>query len=656
MKVSLIQPPVWWTLDAPLGLAQIAGCLKHHGHEASVFDLNMLLWKDRLKTYENLWDWEQFHFWTRPEFVARFFQDHASVIERHIESVLRADAEVVGLSVCNGSHLAALEIARRIKAADSRRKIVLGGQYFFFGDKIEEMLLDESVDAVVQGEGDEAFAELLKRLKASGRLEALPGVWIKRGGKAVCGGKPAAIMDLDRIPFADFTGFPMELYTDAERIPMAASRGCVWRCRFCSARAFWTGYRYMGGERIFAEVLHHRKLFPARGHVEFHDITANGDVKALHRFAKLWIDEVAARPQHKNGWKINAIIRPEMTPEVLRDLRRANCHDIIYGIESGSERVLKAMNKGFAVATAEQVLHDTHAAGIITVGNFMFGFPGETEADFEETLGFLRRNHESFDRVYASATFTSLEERSYLKEHQQDFGVRQEPQEHFHNLYWESQDGLNTYPVRLKRYNRFRALAISLGIDAYKGVNGSLEQDQLGNLAQYHHYAGKPLAALGNSLDYLEGDLYHEPTRRHVAGKTPALEAAVRAQRALAKANRLIKGAPDARTLGEEIERRSQAGAAFLKDILAESQGRARGAAELSRFLARAWSFLRCVPEESFRVAWEDGAFVLYWSKEKMPAWPELRAFSRRVGLHLALAESEITRGEDKKPAPVCAR
>ncbi|MDE1977234.1 MAG: cobalamin-dependent protein, partial [Elusimicrobia bacterium] len=199
MKITLVQPPVWWTVDPPLGLAQIAGCLKQHGHEVAVFDLNILLWKDRLKKYESLWGWEQFHFWNQPEFVSRFFAENEALVGRYVEAILRTGAPVIGLSVHNGSHLAALEIARRIKAGDQRRKIVLGGQYFFFGDQVEEMLREPCVDAIVRGEGDESFPELVKRLDASGALEPLPGVWIKRDKKFVSGGEPVAIRNLDRV-------------------------------------------------------------------------------------------------------------------------------------------------------------------------------------------------------------------------------------------------------------------------------------------------------------------------------------------------------------------------------------------------------------------------------------------------------------------------
>ena len=63
MKVALVQAPVWWTIDPPLGLAQVAGCARRFGYDVSVFDVNILLWRNRPKAYENAWLWEQFEFW-----------------------------------------------------------------------------------------------------------------------------------------------------------------------------------------------------------------------------------------------------------------------------------------------------------------------------------------------------------------------------------------------------------------------------------------------------------------------------------------------------------------------------------------------------------------------------------------------------------------
>ena len=84
----------------------------------------------------------------------------------------------------------------------------------------------------------------------------------------------------------------------------------------------------------------------------------------------------------------------------------------------------------------------------------------------------MRTAPESFDRVYASTTFTSLEEHSHLASHQRDFDIKAQDGREAHHLYWESGRD-HDYPVRLNRYERFRRLATELGLDAYKGVNGT---------------------------------------------------------------------------------------------------------------------------------------------------------------------------------------
>ena len=602
MKVALIQCPSWWTVDPPVGLAQIAGCVKAAGHEPLVWDLNILLARNASKGYESMWRWEQFHFWNDPETVRRFFADNEALIDGYLSKIAASGASVAGFSVYHGSHLASLEAARRLKMKNPELRIVFGGQYFRFGDAKERMMRESAVDEVIVGAGDAAFPELLARLEKTGEC-AGPG--------------ERAVKNLSAVPFADYDGFPLELYDEPRRLPMQGSRGCVWRCHFCSSWPFWKGYTHMDGERLFAELMRHKEAHPKVTHFEFYDITANGDPKALERLCDLIIeDKTKNGDAHFFGWKINAIIRPEMTKELLAKLYAANCRDIIYGIESGSPSVLKKMNKGFEIEVAERVLADTHAAGIRAVGNFMFGFPGETEEDFEQTLEFVRRNSASLDRVYASATFTSLEENSVLADKRAQFGIREERPGEFHHLYWESEDGTNTYLVRQERYRRFRKLAIELGIDAYRGVIGSVEQDRLANLAQYYRYRGDHVKAVESLIDYLERDFYNEPMRRELERYASDLSRLERAARRMARATRKT---------GEERlrrEERAREAAAAMRDFAAYSR---RGG---------------------------------YWVWGVSEGLDELgvRMLSNRAQRMIRLAETEIKSGVSELPVPACAR
>ncbi|HOX22239.1 MAG TPA: radical SAM protein, partial [Elusimicrobiales bacterium] len=423
-------------------------------------------------------------------------------IEGELQKLLRSGVRAVGFSVNSGNQLFSLELARLLKKEKPDIFTIFGGQHFFIPENAAAWLANPEADCVFRGPGDETLPLFLSALEKSDTPKPLPGMLLRgRNGELLDGGPARPVEDLDALPFADFTVLPVELYSNKLHIPFQSSRGCIWKCRYCSATNFWQGYRQMSGERMFAELMHHKSLFPDRTHVEFYDLTANGRIDSLHKLSELLIEDHKANGW-KNffGWKINAVVRPEMTPELLKKLRQSFCKDIIYGIESGSEKVLRLMNKNYRPETALQVLRDSHAADIHTTANFMFGFPGESEEDFGKTLSFLEQAAPHLDRVYASATFTSLEEGSHLTAHRQDFGIKIPPPDSFHNLYWESEDGTNNYPVRMKRYKRFRARAIELGLDAYKGVQGDLEQSSLLSLAEFYRYKGDHIQAIENLL------------------------------------------------------------------------------------------------------------------------------------------------------------
>jgi tetratricopeptide (TPR) repeat protein len=95
----------------------------------------------------------------------------------------------------------------------------------------------------------------------------------------------------------------------------------------------------------------------------------------------------------------------------------------------------------------------------------MFGIPGETDEDFEDSLDFLRRNYKNMDSILASQSFCVIDKGTYLYEHAKEFGIKDRE----HHLYWEAEGG-NNYPERFRRYEEFCQLALSLGIPQTSGL------------------------------------------------------------------------------------------------------------------------------------------------------------------------------------------
>jgi len=495
MKLALVQCPVWGTYDPPLALAQLSGCLKQAGHEVSCFDLNIRFYLNRDSRYRDSWAWEQSLSWYSEESVDKFFKDNKSLIEKCADELIATGPKIVGFSVNAASRLSSLKIAKMIRDIDKDIVIVFGGPLFFEKRFVGEILSNNCVDVVVPGEGESAFVELADLIYKKKDISCCSGLSYKKD-KEIVNTKPRGLIeDLDTLPFMDFTDLPLSRYDDSRHIVFMASRGCVQRCAFCSSRAFWPKYRAMSGKRIFEEIKYHKmreiSLNPHLGHIGFIDLMFNGNIKYLVEFCDLMIKE---RMDIK--WSANMIIRPEMDRDVIRKMRDSGCEHIIFGIESGSQRVLNLMKKHYRIEDADRIIRDMHNAGICVTGNFMFGFPGETENDFKETLAFITRNSGSLDRAYPSRTYCAIEEFSYLSGHLEEFGIKPNPPNH---LFWESVDGTNTYPERLRRCREFSRLASSLNIDVGCGVQTSVDLDEYFNL--YLYYEQKK--DMKNAAEYL---------------------------------------------------------------------------------------------------------------------------------------------------------
>ncbi|MDD4909395.1 MAG: radical SAM protein [Candidatus Omnitrophica bacterium] len=496
MRVVLIQSPVWGTYDPPLALAQLAACLRDAGHSVFVLDINIKLYKNRKPEYRDMWAWEHCEFWHKKEYVDRFFEDNREAVERFINMIRLFNADAVCFSVASSSRLASIRIASLIKERMNKASVIFGGPLFYEPDRSMDILDNDFLDFVVYGEGEKTIIHLLDILSGSGDPSLCRGLLFKKGAEIINTGARELIKDLDELPFLDFTGMPLGDYDDAAHIILMASRGCVFRCAFCSSRSFWPGYRAMSGERIYNEIAYRLCRIHTASHFNFMDLLINGNMKTLFDFC----DCVSRRPFSREiYWTANAIIRPEMTLELMKGLRRTGCVHLIFGIESGSQRVLNLMRKNYNVEAAHRVLKAAHDAGIMTTGNFMFGFPGETEEDFELTLGFLKKNAPYLDRAYPSRTYCAIEENSYFHSHPEEFGVEVPYPNH---LYWRLKDGTNTYPERLMRCERFSLLAASLGIEVGCGVQTSVELERWFSLACYYDYIKDRDKALDCLLKY----------------------------------------------------------------------------------------------------------------------------------------------------------
>ncbi len=512
MKVFLVQAPLWG-LSPPIGIAQLGAYLAQAGHEVEAFDMNVDLYRRRGESYRYAWEAGFSSAWTQPDWVAKFFEANREfVTSQYLRRISAVGEAAVGFSVNCCSMESSLYLARRIKDASPGTRVAFGGQHFTVRrDEAVTAVKSGAVDAVIFSDGEYSFAELLQCWKEGRDVEGCSGLCYPDKGLARF--TPARRpVELDALPFADYRLFDLEAYEnyDSNLILFMASRGCVRSCLFCGYRTPWAGYRTMSGDRIFAEIKHQERIIPNVRGLYFYDLLINGDMRALERLCDRILGDDSV---YRHPWEYcNCIIRPEMSEALCRKMKSAGCNHVQIGIESGSQHVLDLMKKEQSIVTTEAVLQNLARAGIVVKGNFMFGFPGETERDFEGTLEFLKRVHPYLPKVYPSYTFTLMEPASPIGIQREKYGVLSRGDGS--DIFWESQDGRNTYPVRLERYRRFCDLAESLGVEVEYGYQVPIDAFQSYWLAQYYEYKGDDRHSLKQYERYLRYDPENQEVRR----------------------------------------------------------------------------------------------------------------------------------------------
>lgn len=493
MKVALVLCPGWYPFAPALGPALLKAFLKERGHEAFTLDLGPMLLKHVSEGLRQRLRQADTAIFLDRERVLGLFQEYSGMIDAAVNTILDSGAQVVGFTIYYSTWHFSLEMARRLKAKNPAIGVVLGGPEgvrFNIGIPINDHRFElEAVDAIVPGEGEIPLLNLLGGWK-NGAFTPCPGAFVRRNGGFVWSGEAPAITDLNSLPFPDFAEFNAQDYLNCDQLVTYFSRGCFKKCVFCDVEVYWKGWRNRSGSRVMGEVKHLLSVYPGVRNFIFCDSIMNANMKELGVFCDLIMEE------KKGGfpeisWKGYAVIRGDMTSGFCRKLKSAGCSELWFGIESGSQRVLNSMKKGYHVATMDAVLRAAHEAGIRTMALLMVGFPTETLEDFEETLNFLRRNASCITQIWPSESFTYIANQTYLDKHAVDlYGVDPET---MHPDFWESQNGRNNYLERLRRFEALCKCAVENGVDmcsAPENVRNNMQE----KVKNYEHFQSKKAA------------------------------------------------------------------------------------------------------------------------------------------------------------------
>lgn len=347
----------------PLGTLVVAALLQEHGHEVVVFDAMLARSTD---------GWRQMLDRETPN-IAVLFEDNFNYLSKMCLSRMREAAlEMLG----DAAARSVFAVAAGSDASDNA-----------------EVYLDAGAGAVIAGEGDEALIDLLAALDDNASPRGLAGITVRDdAGALVVGPDRPNLKQLDEIPFAarnlvDLDAYRSTWETHHGRFSLNAvtTRGCPYHCNWCSKPIWGQRYNARSAENVVAELVHLRDTVQP-DHIWYADDIFGLKPGWIQRFAELVEAEDVRLP-------FKCLSRPDLLvrKDTAEALGAAGCEEVWIGAESGSQKILDAMEKGTTVSQIVEAADRVHAAGYRIAFFIQFGYPGETLDDIAKTLELIWR-------------------------------------------------------------------------------------------------------------------------------------------------------------------------------------------------------------------------------------------------------------------------
>lgn len=337
--------------------------------------------------------------------------------------------KIVGLSVVSENYISALQFCEAIKEWNSNIITVLGGPHVTFMDK--EACNSKYVDLVVRNEGELTFLEIadyfvgnnLKRKPNS--LNDIKGITFSdANGELVRTTKRPFIENLDILPFPARDLISMDNYLVKGGI--ITSRGCPGACVFCAASALSGGkYRMRSIDNVLEEIRHLIEIYECK-YIYILDDTFTAIPERTEEFC-------AKKTEMGLEFKWYCESRVDVgSYELFKKMAESGCFEIQFGVESGSQEILKNIRKNITLSQIENSIKWAREAGISDiVCSFMIGHHTDTPDTVQETINFAEHLHHDYG-VYPIFSMNTIYPGTYMFKNYEKLGVK------IHTTDWSS--------------------------------------------------------------------------------------------------------------------------------------------------------------------------------------------------------------------------
>ena len=282
-----------------------------------------------------------------------------------------------------------LESARAAKESSAGTFVVLIGSHSTFFH--EQILRDNpAIDAVVRGEAEITIRELALSLARGDDLSQVQGLTYRAGSDVLVNPPRPLIEDLDSLPFparhiVRHDGYRAAIYSGDYPTAMVSSRGCPYSCVYCLWPETLYGHKFRArsAANVVDEMEHVVRDYGV-DEIYFDDDCLTINKKRVMEMCRLLLERGV-----DVDWIVQARV-DSVDREMLAAMKEAGCHYVLFGVESGSPKMLEIMKKRITLDRVRQAFKDCRDLGIKTQAYFLFGVPGETQETIEETIEFAK--------------------------------------------------------------------------------------------------------------------------------------------------------------------------------------------------------------------------------------------------------------------------
>ncbi|MGQ0696264.1 MAG: B12-binding domain-containing radical SAM protein [Nitrospiraceae bacterium] len=344
---------------------------------------------------------------------------YRNVFEHLVKPAIEKEQpDVVGISIVLQQQIfSSMTFCVLIKQQFPHIHVTIGGNTVTrLRDVLPQSPLFQYFDSAVLYEGETAFLQLVEAVGANRDLSDVPNT-IYKDETGVHVSSMSYAEDMAALPPPDFDGLPLEKYfVPTKVLPYLATRGCYWgRCEFCDhGEGYTAGYRTKKIQEILDEIKHLKDKYGAR---HFHFTDESYPPALFRKLARGLIES-----NMDIIWTTHMRFEKSLVDsQVWRDARDSGCRYLHFGYESGSERVLKLMDKATTTEVITKHLQLSANAGIWNHCMGFFGFPGETKEEAWSSVRFLEQNKEHVHSL-GFGTF-DLSKHTPVAKHPEKWGV-----------------------------------------------------------------------------------------------------------------------------------------------------------------------------------------------------------------------------------------